>query len=77
MTDEQREEAVLKGLAQIFKSDLALKPTAFTQKNWAEEPYTGGAYSAVMPIGAWTTYGEAWAAPVGKIFWAGTEVSNR
>ncbi|GAX83735.1 hypothetical protein CEUSTIGMA_g11160.t1 [Chlamydomonas eustigma] len=46
-------------------------------KNWAEQPFTGGAYTAGMPLGAWTSFGTAWSAPVGRIFWAGTEVSTR
>ena len=29
---------------------------------------------SVMPLGAWTSFGRAWVEPVGRIFWAGTEV---
>ena len=35
---------------------------------------SGGAYSSVMPLGSWTSFGREWAEPVGRIFWAGTEV---
>lgn len=38
----------------------------------AREPYTGGAYSAFMPLGAWTAFGPAWARPHGRVYWAGT-----
>ena len=55
----------------------ALHPTGFVEKNWAEEPFTGGAYSSVMPLGAWTSFGKAWSEPVGRVFWASTEVRGR
>jgi monoamine oxidase len=55
----------------------ALDPIDFHCKNWAEEPYTGGAYGGVMPTGAWTNFGPALTTPVGRIYWAGTEGSDR
>ena len=30
-----------------------------------------------MPMGGWTEFGPALAAPVGRIYWAGTETSER
>jgi monoamine oxidase len=30
-----------------------------------------------MPPGVWTSYGDALAAPIGRIHWAGTEMADR
>lgn len=74
LTREGRKENVLKAFTRMFGKN-AKQPLAYVEKNWAEEPTVGGAYTTVMPIGAWTRFGPALAAPVGAIHWAGTEVS--
>ena len=37
------------------------------------EEFTRGCYGAHFAPGVWTSYGEAWHAPIGRIHWAGTE----
>jgi monoamine oxidase len=37
------------------------------------QEFTRGCYGAHFAPGVWTSYGEAWRAPVGRIHWAGAE----
>jgi monoamine oxidase len=76
LTAEVREKKVLESFASWY-GPAAAKPKSYLEKVWAEEPFVGGAYSSVMPMGGWTEYGPALAAPVGRIYWAGTETSER
>ena len=41
------------------------------------EEFTRGCYGAHFAPGVWTSYGEAWRAPAGRIHWAGAECSPR
>jgi monoamine oxidase len=66
---------VLNNFATYFGKD-ALKPTAFHEKNWSDDPWTRGCYTGYMPPGALLDFGEALRKPVGRIHWAGTETSD-
>ena len=37
------------------------------------QEFTRGCYGAHFAPGVWTSYGEAWRAPAGRIHWAGAE----
>ena len=37
------------------------------------EEFTRGCYGAHFAPGVWTSYGEAWRAPAGRVHWAGAE----
>jgi monoamine oxidase len=76
MDDNSRRAAVLADLALYFGTE-ALTPVSYDEIDWPSKPWTGGAYAAFMPPGVWTSYGEALAAPVGRIYWAGTEMAER
>ncbi|MGL5080481.1 MAG: flavin monoamine oxidase family protein [Microcoleaceae cyanobacterium] len=76
MSDADRRSAVLSDLATYFGEE-ALSPVTYEEADWPAEPWTGGGYAAFMPPGVWTTFGEAIAAPVGRIYWAGTEIADR
>jgi monoamine oxidase len=50
----------------------------FVHFNWDQQKWTGGAFTAHLGPGIWTAYGQdGWRKPVGDIFWAGTETSDR
>ncbi|MBN2624564.1 MAG: flavin monoamine oxidase family protein [Acidimicrobiales bacterium] len=49
----------------------------YVDRDWSAEPFTRGCYGAHLPPGAWTVYGPALRAPVGRIHWAGTETAER
>ena len=76
MAASERRAAVLTDLARYF-GDEALTPTTYDEMDWPSQPWTGGGYAAFMPPGVWTSYGDALAAPIGRIHWAGTEMADR
>ncbi|MEW9527423.1 flavin monoamine oxidase family protein [Microbispora sp. NPDC049125] len=71
-----RRTTVLDALGRLF-GPPATTPMSFVERNWNEEAFTRGAYSAVFPPGAWTQLGSAMRAPTGRIHWAGAETSPR
>lgn len=72
---EERRAAVLECLVRYF-GEKAGHPYDYLEQNWTEEEYTRGCYAGVMTPGAWTEYGEALRAPVGRLHWAGTETAT-
>ena len=72
----ERRDAVIADYVKCF-GPRAGKPTAFVEMNWPAETWTRGAFTAYLPPGAWTGYGEALRAPVGRVHWAGTETATR
>ena len=57
--------------------DEATQPDQFIEMNWPGEQWTGGAFNAVLAPNTLTTYGPAMAESVGRIRWAGTEMSPK
>lgn len=76
VTPEERKAAVLADYVTYFGPEAA-EPTQYIERNWAHEPWTGGAFTSYLPTGAWIPYGPALRVPVGRIHWAGTEVATR
>lgn len=73
---ERRRQDVLDTLVELFGDDAAA-PTRYAEKNWAEEPFIGGAYAANPTPGTWIEHGRAgWREPVGRVHWAGTETAS-
>ena len=74
-------KSATKILATLIPGDYfgeeALSAVTYDEADWASDPWAGGGYSAYMPPGVWTGFGEALAAPVGRIHWAGSEVAER
>ena len=75
-SDDARKRAVISDLVAYF-GDEAANPVQFIEMNWPAEKWTGGAYNAVLAPNTLTTYGPAMAQPVGRIHWAGTEISTK
>jgi monoamine oxidase len=74
LTIEQRRAEVIDCLAGHF-GPRAATPLQYVERDWMAEEFTRGCYGAHFTPGAWTSYGEAWREPVGRIHWAGTECS--
>lgn len=72
---EERRAAVLECLVRYF-GEKAGQPYEYLEQNWADEEYSRGCYAGIMPPGAWTAYGEALRAPIGRLHWAGTETAT-
>lgn len=73
-SEDDRRQSVLSELAACF-GDEAMHPALFDEMNWAAELWTGGAYNTVLAPNTLTTYTTAITQPVGRVHWAGTEVS--
>jgi monoamine oxidase len=73
---DARRAAALGSLASIVGS-LALDPTDYTEKNWAEDPFVRGGYEAFAAPGAWAAFGRhGWREPTASLHWAGTETAD-
>jgi L-amino acid dehydrogenase len=71
------EQLVLDDFAYYF-GEQARHPKEFEYINWNKAEWTTGAFTSYLGLGVWTKYGEVgWRKPVGDIFWAGTETSDR
>jgi monoamine oxidase len=75
-SEDARKRAVISDLVAYF-GDEAMRPVQFSEMNWTAEKWTGGAYNAVLAPNTLTTYGPAMAEPVGRIHWAGSEMSPK
>ena len=74
-TPDARRKAVLAEFVRFFGPQAA-KPTAFVEKNWNADPWSGGCYVGVGGPGLLTSFGEALRAPCGRIHWSGTETAT-
>ncbi len=72
--EAERRRQVLGCFARYFGPQAA-QPVRYVERDWMSEEFTRGCYGAHFTTGVWTSYGEAWRAPVGRIHWAGAECS--
>jgi hypothetical protein len=75
---EERKARVLQDLAKCFGPQAADPGLVqqYIEKDWPAEPWIGGAFTAYLEPGAWTSSGPALRAPFGRIYWAGTETAT-
>ena len=66
----ERRAAVLGCFVRYF-GPAAARPEQYVERDWMAEEFTRGCYGAHFAPGVWTSYGEAWRAPVGRLHWAG------
>mmetsp|Transcript_372 Transcript_372/g.442 ORF Transcript_372/g.442 Transcript_372/m.442 type:complete len:133 (+) Transcript_372:73-471(+) len=59
-----------------FESDEALHPVAYMEKNWNDEEFSKGCYSAVPSVGAIYKHGSAARIPFKRVHFAGTELAT-
>uniref|UniRef100_A0A8D3DEE7 Amine oxidase n=1 Tax=Scophthalmus maximus TaxID=52904 RepID=A0A8D3DEE7_SCOMX len=62
--------------SRVLDSEEALHPVHYEEKNWCEEEYSGGCYTAYFPPGILTQYGKVLREPVGRLYFAGTETAT-
>ena len=70
--EAERREAVIGCFTRYF-GDAARLPDQYIERDWMAEEFTRGCYGAHFAPGVWTSYGEAWRAPTGRVHWAGAE----
>jgi monoamine oxidase len=75
MSGEDRNRFLTETLARYF-GPKAEESFDIVEQDWSAEPWTRGCYGAHLGAGAWTRYGSALAAPVGRIHWAGSETAE-
>ncbi|XP_070537819.1 amine oxidase [flavin-containing]-like [Ptychodera flava] len=73
---EERKRLTCEALAKAFHSDEALNPTFYLEKNWMDEPYSGGCFTTIVPPGQYANYGRCLREPVGRLYYAGTETAT-
>ncbi|XP_066212219.1 amine oxidase [flavin-containing] A [Saccopteryx leptura] len=72
---DERKRKICELYAKVLGSE-ALQPVHYEEKNWCEEQYSGGCYTAYFPPGIMTRYGRVIRQPVGRIYFAGTETAT-
>jgi len=75
-SEAERRDAVIGSFVRYF-GQAAARPGQYVERDWMAEEFTRGCYGAHFAPGVWTSYGEAWRAPAGRIHWAGAECSPR
>uniref|UniRef100_A0A668AYV8 Amine oxidase n=1 Tax=Myripristis murdjan TaxID=586833 RepID=A0A668AYV8_9TELE len=76
LTKEERLKRICEIYSRVLGSEEALHPVHYEEKNWCEEEYSGGCYTAYFPPGILTQYGKVLREPVGKLYFAGTETAT-
>ncbi|CAH2220363.1 amine oxidase [flavin-containing] B-like [Pelobates cultripes] len=76
LTKDERKVKICELYAKVLGSEEALHPVHYEEKNWCEEQYSGGCYTAYFPPGILTQYGRVLRQPFGRIFFAGTETAT-
>jgi monoamine oxidase len=72
----ERRQAVIGCFVRYF-GQAAAHPEQYVERDWMAEEFTRGCYGAHFAPGTWTSYGEAWRAPIGRLHWAGAECAPR
>ncbi|GAB1302654.1 Amine oxidase [Apodemus speciosus] len=72
-----RKKKICELYAKVLGSEEALHPVHYEEKNWCEEQYSGGCYTAYFPPGIMTQYGRVIRQPVGRIYFGGTETATK
>ncbi|MEE6469586.1 hypothetical protein FKM82_008685, partial [Ascaphus truei] len=76
LNKEERKKRICDYYAKAMGTEEALHPVHYEEKNWCEEQYSGGCYTAYFPPGIMTQYGSVIRQPVGKMYFAGTETAT-
>ncbi len=71
-----RRRRILRTLARFFGGQ-AERPTSYIEKNWSDEEFTRGCYTAIVPPGGVVPFGPALREPIDRIHWAGTETADK
>jgi len=74
-SEDQRCAGVIADLVHYFGPEAA-NPIAYAENDWTADEWSRGCYAGTMAPGTLTGYGEALRAPVGRIYWAGTETAT-
>lgn len=76
LPQDERRAALTAELVRHF-GDKAARPECYVDGEWAERQWTRGCYNANCGPLVWTTFGQALAAPISAIHWAGTDTATQ
>ncbi len=74
--EAERRQAVVDCLVRFFGPDAA-RPSAYADKDWPADPWSGGCYVGLMTPGVMTALGPSLRIPFGRLHFAGTETATR
>ncbi len=75
LTPKAREKQTIDILVRAF-GPAAARYLEYVERNWSDEEFTRGGATPMFGPGVWTSFGPAFAAPVGHIFWAGADTAT-
>jgi monoamine oxidase len=73
--EAERRAQILTAFTRYF-GEPAGKPSTYLEQDWATEPYSGGCPITAFPPGTLSVFGPTLRAPVGQLYWAGTETAT-
>ncbi|XP_057709233.1 amine oxidase [flavin-containing] isoform X2 [Corythoichthys intestinalis] len=76
LTKEERFKRICESFSKVMGTEKALHAIHYEEKNWCEEEYSGGCYTAYFPPGILTQFGRVLREPVGRLYFAGTETAT-
>ncbi|XP_048095168.1 LOW QUALITY PROTEIN: amine oxidase [flavin-containing] [Alosa alosa] len=76
LTKEERKKMICDIYSKVLSTEEALHPCHYEEKNWCEEEYSGGCYTAYYPPGILTQFGRVLREPEGRLYFAGTETAT-
>ncbi|XP_019732506.1 amine oxidase [flavin-containing] [Hippocampus comes] len=76
LTKEERFKRICESFSRVLGTEEALHAIHYEEKNWCEEEYSGGCYTAYFPPGILTQFGKVLREPVGRLYFAGTETAT-
>ncbi|MEU8211568.1 FAD-dependent oxidoreductase [Micromonospora sp. NPDC049044] len=76
MSPERRRRCLLDAFATVVGPRVG-EPVDLIEYDWSAEEWTRGCFSGALTPGTWRTYGPHLRAPVGRVYWAGTETATR
>lgn len=77
LSKEERLRRICEIYAKVLSAEEALRPVHYEEKNWCEEEYSGGCYTAYYPPGILTQFGRVLREPVDRVYFAGTETAHQ
>nr|XP_015206611.1 PREDICTED: amine oxidase [flavin-containing] B-like isoform X1 [Lepisosteus oculatus] len=77
LTKDERKKRICQIYAKVLGTNEALHPVHYEEKDWCEEQYSGGCYTAYFPPGTFCQFSRVLREPFGRLFFAGTETATR
>uniref|UniRef100_A0A4W3GXL3 Amine oxidase n=1 Tax=Callorhinchus milii TaxID=7868 RepID=A0A4W3GXL3_CALMI len=72
-----RKKQICQVYARVLQTEEALHAVHYEEKDWCEEPYSGGCYTAYFPPGTFVQFGRFLRKPFGRLYFAGTETASK